>query len=197
MQILPQKNWVYLILFVLSSIGAVSMKLAGIQVSNAIVNVLVFMPFFLIGVLMKPLKTLLSQLNHILKELALLCASVVFVVVCGNVNGYVWMYLCEYGNYFILYMLGGMAGTTLLYVLSLWLSRFPYRQMIQSLSKGSIVIIGLHIIIVRRLTELPDRIWAEDLLFAVIILFAFLPIIRLAELFCPILLGRGKVINKN
>ena len=61
-----------------------------------------------------------------------------------------------------------------------------------TLSKGSIVIIGLHIILVRRLTELPDRMWGEDLLWAVILLLFFMPIVLLAERFFPILLGRHK-----
>jgi hypothetical protein len=65
--------------------------------------------------------------------------------------------------------------------------------MIQTFSNGSILIIGLHIIIVRRLMELPNRIWGEDLALAVVVLFAFLPIIRLSELFFPILLGRSKL----
>ena len=102
------------------------------------------------------------------------------------------MYLCEYGNNYVLYLLGGVAGTIMLYVVSLWLSRLPYRNMMMTLSKGSIVIIGFHIVIVRRLTELPDRMWGEDLIFAILILLMFVPLIRLMELFAPILLGRHK-----
>ena len=59
-----------------------------------------------------------------------------------------------------------------------------------TLSKGSILIIGLHIIIVRRLAELPNRMWMEDLLFSILIMLLFIPIIQLAERFCPLLLGR-------
>ena len=125
-------------------------------------------------------------------ELTLLIISVVLVVLCAHWNGYVWMYLNHFGNNYVLYILGGMAGTVMLYVVSLWLSRLPYRNMAITLSKGSIVIIGLHIVLVRRLTELPDRIWGEDLLWSVMILLLFIPIIHLIELFFPILLGRLK-----
>ena len=187
MQIFPQKRWLYVFLFLLFSFAVVSYSFLGIKVSNAIVNVLVFMPFFLIGVLLKPLKQILDHMVFSIK-LILLCASITLVFVCGNVNGYVWMYLCEYGYSYILYIIGGLAGSTMLYVVSSWLSRLPYRQMIQIFSNGSIVIIGLHIIIVRRLMELPNRIWCEDLALAIGVLFAFLPIIRLSELFFPILL---------
>lgn len=190
MQVLPEKKWIYLVLFIAISTGAILWRQTGIEFSNANTNVLVCMPFFLLGVFLKPLKNICNGLNNLCLELALLAFSIAIIVLCGHYNGYVWMYLCEYGNYFVLYILGGMAGTVMLYIVSLWLSRLPYRNMMMTISKGSILIIGLHIVVVRRLTDLPDRFWLEDLTFAVLILFCFVPIIRLAELFCPILLGK-------
>lgn len=190
MQVLPEKKWAYLILFIAISAGAILWQYTGIKMSNANTNVLVCMPFFLLGVFLKPLKNICNGLNNLCLELALLAFSIAIIVLCGHYNGYVWMYLCEYGNSFVLYILGGMAGTVMLYIVSLWLSRLPYRNMMMTISKGSILIIGLHIVVVRRLTDLPDRFWLEDLTFAVLILFCFVPIIRLAELFCPILLGK-------
>lgn len=193
MQILPEKKWVYAILFIILSFGAIYLNHIGIHVSNANVNVLVCMPFFLIGVFLKSLKSILSELRNYYAESAIFLVSITLVAVCAHYNGYVWMYLCEYGNNYALYILGGMSGTSMLYVVSLWLSRLPYRNMIMTLSKGSILIIGLHIIIVRRFTELPDRMWEEDLLLAFLLLLAFVPLVRLAELFFPILLGRKSI----
>ena len=190
MQVLPEKKWVYLILFIVISAGAILWQQTGIKISNANINVLVCMPFFLLGVFLKSLKNILNGLDNLYLEFALLIFSIGAVVLCGHYNGYVWMYLCEYGNYFVLYILGGMAGSVMLYIVSLWLSRLPYRNMMMTISKGSILIIGLHIVIVRRLTDLPDRIWFEDLAFAVLLLLCFIPIIRFAELFCPLLLGK-------
>lgn len=190
MQVLPEKKWVYLILFFVISAGAILWQQTGIKISNANLNVLVCMPFFLLGVFLKSLKNTLNGLDNLYLEFALLFFSIGAVVLCGHYNGYVWMYLCEYGNYFVLYILGGMAGSVMLYIVSLWLSRLPYRNMMMTISKGSILIIGLHIVVVRRLTDLPDRIWFEDLAFAVLLLLCFIPIIRFAELFCPLLLGK-------
>ena len=192
MQALPEKKWAYAILFVVLSVGAIYLHYIGFEVSNANVNVLVCMPLFLIGVFLKPLKSLFSQLHSYAIECVLLIVAVALVYLCGEYNGYVWMYKNGFGDNFALYILGGMAGAMMLYVISLWLSRLPYRQMVLTLSKGSILIIGLHIIIVRRLTELPDRLWGEDLLLSILILFSYVPIIRLAELFFPVLLGRQK-----
>lgn len=190
MQALPERKWAYALLFVVLSAGAIYLHHIGFEVSNANVNVLVCMPFFLVGVFLKPMKAVLSGSHNYLAEVGLLAMAVVVVYLCGEYNGYVWMYKNGYGNSFALYIIGGMAGLTMLYILSLWLSRLPYRQMVLTLSKGSILIIGLHIIIVRRLTELPDRMWGEDLLFSLLILFSFIPLIRLAELFFPLMLGK-------
>lgn len=190
MQALPEKKWAYGLLFVILSSGAIFLHYKGIEISNANVNVLVCMPFFLIGIFLKPMKSVLSGLHSYWKEVMMLAVSVVLIILCGNYNGYVWMYKNGFGDNYALYIIGGMAGAMMLYVVSLWLSRLPYRQMTLTLSKGSILIIGLHIVIVRRLTELSDRFWTEDFLFALLILFSFVPVIRLAELFFPILLGR-------
>lgn len=190
MQALSEKRWVYFMLFIALSAGVIYLHSTGVEISNANTNVLVCMPFFIIGVFLKPLKEVLNRLNHQVLEAGLFITSVFLVIICGNYNGYIWMYLCEFGNSYILYLIGGIAGSMMLYVVSLWLSRLQYRSMIITLSKGSIIIIGLHIIIVRRLIELSNRIWAEDLLMAVLILLVFVPIVRLAELFFPILLGR-------
>ena len=192
MQAIPAKKWLYGLLFIGLSAGAVYMNYIKVEISNANVNVLLCMPFFLIGYFMRPLKSLLCNIDNYFVEGGLLIISVVLVVVCGNYNGYVWMYLNGFGNNYFLYLLGGIAGTVMLYVVSLWLSRLPYKNIMMTLSKGSIVIIGLHIIIVRRLAELPNRMWGEDLLFAVLILLAFVPMIHLVELFAPILLGRRR-----
>ena len=190
MQALPERKWVYALLFMALSAGAIVLHQQGIEVSNANVNVLVCMPFFLIGVFLKPIKQMLNYMHNYWYEAFLLLVAMALVVLCGKQNDCVWMYLCGYGSSFPFFIIGGVAGPLMLYVLSLWLSRLPYRQMVQTLSKGSIFIIGVHIIIVRRLTELPDRLWVEDLLFSVFILLMFIPLIRLAELYFPLLLGR-------
>lgn len=192
MQLLPEKKWVYALVFITLSSGAIYLHVIGFEASNANINVLLCMPFFLIGVFLKPWKSVYNDLHSFLFETLLLVVSVALIVFCGYYNGYVWMYLNGYGNNYVLYIIGGMAGTAMLYVLSLWLSRLPYRTMIQTLSKGSILIIGLHIILVRRFTELPDRIWVEDFVLALLILLAFVPVIRMTEMFFPILLGRHK-----
>ena len=192
MQLLPERRWVYALLFIAVAAGAIYLHEIGFEASNSNINVLLCMPFFLIGIFLKPYKNYISSMHNYLIEIGLLVLGVLFVYICGQYNGYVWMYLNGFGNNYILYLLGGMAGAVMLYSVSLWLSRLPYRSMSLTLSNGSILVIGLHVIVVRRLTELPYRIWGEDFLFSLLILFAFVPIIRVAELYFPVLLGRYK-----
>ena len=189
MQVLPERKWIYGIVFIILSCVAIYLHQIGFEMSNANVNVVVCMPFFLIGVFLKPLKMMLAGMHKCWVEVTLFVVGAAGIYFCARYNGYVWMYLNGIGNNYVLYILGGMSGTCMLYAVSLWLSRLPYRTMSLTISKGSILIIGLHIVIVRRLTELPDRLWGEDLLLSVLILLAFIPIVRLAEMFFPILLG--------
>lgn len=196
MQTLPEKRWIYALLFIMLSGGAIYLHVIGFEASNANINVLLCMPFFLIGVFLKPLKPILSNLHNYYIEIILFVISIFLVILCGNYNGYVWMYLNGFGNNYALYILGGIAGSCMLYAISLWLSRIPQQAIVQTLSKGSILVIGLHIVIVRRLTQLPNRNWLEDLIFSVLILFSFYVLIRIAELFFPILLGRYTIKKK-
>lgn len=190
MQFLPEKKWIYALVFVALSCGAIYLHYIGFKASNANINVLLCMPFFLIGVFLKPWKSAFNSLHNNLFELFFFVTSIALVVLCGNYNGYVWMYLNGYGSNYLLYILGGMAGASMLYFISLWLSRLPYHYTATILSEGSILIIGLHIVIVRRLTELPSRFWFEDLLFSIMILLLFIPVIHMSKRFFPILLGK-------
>ena len=192
MQLLPERKWVYVSLFVLLSAGAIYLNYTGFEVSNANVNVLVCMPFFLIGMFLKPLKALFNSMHNYFVEIALFVLSIVLVALCGYYNGYVWMYLNGIGNNYALFILGGVAGSCMLYVLSLWLSRLPYRRMVTTLAMGTMPIIGLHIIIVRRLSELPDRLWVDDLFFSLMIMLFFIPVVQLLDRFFPLLLGKKK-----
>jgi len=193
MQMMPERKWVHALLFVALSAGAIALHHQGVEVSNANVNVLVCMPMFLIGVSLKPLKSVANNLcNHAI-EIVLEVVAVALVYLCGRYNGEVWMYLCGYGHYYGLYIVGGVAGTLMLYVLSLWLGRLWHSDMMTTLAKGSILIIGLHIIWVRRLAELPDRFWGEDLLLSLSILLLFIPIVQLCEQYFSWLLGMYKM----
>jgi len=190
MQLIPEKKWLYAVLFALVAGVTIYLNHIGFQVSNANVNALLCFPFFIIGIFLKPLRSWLNIFSSTWQQVLLFIIAVAGVGFCGYYNDYVWMYLNGYGNYYLLYIIGGIAGTAALYALAKLLCRLPWRNTVISLSGGTMLIIGIHIIIVRRLTELPGRLWGEDLMLAILVLLTFVPIVRLAELYCPLLLGR-------
>ena len=83
MQLLPERKWVYGVLFIVLSAGAVCWHIRGVEVSNANVNVLVCMPFFLIGIFLKPLKGKLSGIHNLLLEMGIFVLAAVIVLLCG------------------------------------------------------------------------------------------------------------------
>ena len=192
MQLVPRRWWLFVVLFITSAAGAIALHYKGVEVSNAWTNVLVCLPPFLIGVLLQPLSERLTMFRHTLAQVALLVVSVVLVWLCGRYNGEVWMYLCGYGNSFALFSLGTVAGTAMLYILSQWLSRLPVNTVIETISRGSILVVGVHIIVVRRLMELPNRFWMEDFIISLLILLAFYPIILVVQYYCPWIMGQRK-----
>jgi hypothetical protein len=192
MQLLPRRWWLSVVLIIASAAGAITLHNKGIEVSNAWTNVLVCLPPFLIGQLLQPLKQRLAPFHHTLLQVALFVLSVALVWLCGRYNGEVWMYLCGYGNSFPLFLLGTVAGTSMLYVLSRWLSRLPVNTVIETISRGSILVVGVHIIVVRRLMELPNRFWLEDFIISLLILLAFYPIILVVQYYCPWIMGLRK-----
>ena len=105
MQVLPERKWVYGLAFFSFSAVAIYLHQIGFEVSNANVNVVVCMPFFLVGVFLKPMKAVLSGLRNYMAEAALLVVAVAVVYLCGEYNGYVWMYKNGFGNNFALYII--------------------------------------------------------------------------------------------
>ena len=86
MQALPERKWVYALLFIALSAGAIVLHQQDIEVSNANVNVLVCMPFFLIGVFLKPMKSILNTFHNTLAEVLLLAAGVAGIFFCAVSN---------------------------------------------------------------------------------------------------------------
>ena len=109
MQLLPERRWVYGLLFVALAAGAVALRRQGIEVSNANVNVLVCMPMFLVGVLLKPLRQQLGRLRNYWIEVALGVVAVAGVVLCGRWNGYVSLRLWRQFRAVCLRRTGGVA----------------------------------------------------------------------------------------
>ena len=102
------------------------------------------------------------------------------------------MYLNGFGSNYILFITGGISGTVLIYIASKWLSYYKSKY-VTTLSTGSIIILGFHVIIInyaRSVLIIPS--W-KDYIMALIIMVIFIPTIILTEKYAPILIGKYRI----
>lgn len=160
----------------------------GIVLYNSIVNVLLAMPFFTIGYYMRPLKEYLSMLPMMWMPL-LVVFGIVGVYLCGQFNDIVMLYRCSYGSNLLLCFVGALCGTVGIYAISMMLKRY-IADYVSVIGGGTLVILGLHFVIIQVVNQFVaiPGIWryAESL----VILVAFIPVIKFVERHIPILYGK-------
>ena len=93
-------------------------------IANAIVNTTIAYPFFFIGNYLSKWKRQINECNHKIIEFCLGILSICLLYLCGKYNSIVFIYINEYGRNFVLYIIGGFAGTVLIYVISKQLKQF-------------------------------------------------------------------------
>lgn len=86
--------------------------------NNAIIASTMAYPFFIIGFHLKRWKQWLDEKRAWTISGAALLLSLVIVIVCTQLNGGVWMYMNGYGQNIFLFLIGGMAGTAMIFVVS-------------------------------------------------------------------------------
>lgn len=125
-------------------------------------------------------------------------ACVLIVIIVGWYNGAPWMYDATYGKHIVLFFVGGLSGTLAVFIVSCNLKNLKPNWLLV-ISKGTIIILGFHQLFIRAYSYLPDKFHNVfvDYTVALVILFAFVPIIQLSERYFPVLLGsRAKIITK-
>jgi len=169
--------------------------------SNAIVNATMAYPFFIGGFYLSHLKDRINRFNNPrLEQIGLLvCAAA--IVICGLYNdGGVWMYCNGYGSNFLLFLIGGYAGTTGVFIISKWLSRIRNNrflvQSITTISTGTIVILSLHMFLIQTIQG-PLAIARSplDFLYALLITVLFIPVIYFSEKHLPYIIGKYRIKN--
>lgn len=166
-------------------------KPLGTQYENAIENVFVAYPFFLIGGGLSKFRLKINDFRNIALLIlgGLLCVCI--ICYCGDYNGYVQMYRCMYGNSIILFLLGGIAGTAFIYAISkLVLAIVSISS--TCIAKGTILILGLQMPIIHLLSEYANYEGniVEAFVLSLLILLFFIPLIKMAEKYFPIIIGQ-------
>lgn len=166
----------------------------GIHLYNSWVNVLLAYPCFMIGTILQKYKYFLNEWNDKMQMVftAIICVCIVYM--CYEFNGPTWMYDNYYGNYIVLFFIGSISGSLLLFTISKFLSSVNGKYIL-NLSIGNILILGLHPIAITILQNIPlfykPSWWMY--LGAAIIMVLFYPIIVLFKHYLPILLGAYRI----
>lgn len=162
--------------------------------SNAIIDSLLAMPFFLIGDALKRWKTYLHQDygNKIL--LLIMAVAFIIVVLCARVNPEVRLYICTYSNSLIICLIGGCAGTIGIWAFSKLLGTIP--AFCALMANGTMLILGFHGYMIAPLKELLSLAPIYDPLIALAIVLLFYPFIFLSNRYFPYILGYMRVAKK-
>ena len=124
LQIIPKKSekwWLLIINMVFLSLAYLYNGL-NLPYANSVIDVLLAMPFFTMGYLLRPYKFALNNCRiYVLPFVALLGLAI--IIICGHSNDIVYLYKCSYGSNMLLCLIGGIAGTAFIWSLSRMLER--------------------------------------------------------------------------
>ncbi|HAT62436.1 MAG TPA: hypothetical protein DCS83_07850 [Prevotella sp.] len=156
--------------------------------SNSIINLSMAYPFFYLGYVLRHWERPLNTFHSLKFEILLLIYSVCIVLICGKLNSGVEMDRNGYGSNIVLFLLGGVSGTVMVFLLSKWFNQVRLTA-VRDISEGIILILGFHdylILLFRRFFTMSATL---DLLYTLLILLVFIPVIRSAEKYLPWLVG--------
>ena len=188
---LPSNKGIQLTFFLLFSIISITLHYYQIHCNSAILNVCVAYPLYIIGLQLHCMDKYFIYIFNFYNRLLLFAISIITIVICAKYNGYVWMYNNGYGNNFLLFLIGSISGTIMLFALCTG-KKNKFDNCITISSKGNIITLGFHQIFVylcRIITPNPSYI---DFLYSAIILLLFFPIIIICRNYFPILSGSYK-----
>lgn len=118
------------------------------------------------------------------------------VFLCGHNHKYVFLYICGYGDNFILYLIGGLAGSAFIFLISKSLEKYQWR-IITDISIGTTLILGFHMHVVSFIRHYFSTASFMDLVFSIIIVLLFVPIIRFCKLHIPVIMGKYRIKPNN
>lgn len=162
--------------------------------SNAIIDLCLAYPFFALGVLMRNYAGMLNAINNEPILIAMFACGLFLVALCSTYNGYVGLFGCNYGGNLFLFLVGALAGTLMIWALSKMFGSTP--KAITIISRGTIIVLGFHKIMI-------DFVWVFltpsvlDIVFAMLILLLFIPLIIITEKYCPLMAGKYRIKYTN
>lgn len=144
------------------------------------------LPFFCIGMFLKEIRWEPKNIE----SAKFIVPLVIMFLLVPLTNNYCDIYN---GNYGYSYLIAVVVATLFTLLLSWLASKLPPSRFIETISKGTLVVLGLHMTIFQILCSiLPDTV---DFLFPFITIVICYYAIVFCEKYCPILLGKVKSQN--
>lgn len=157
---------------------------------NSIIDVCTAFPFFALGIFVRDYKVLLNAWNNKATLVLAFVCGILLVIISMLYNDGVGLHCCYYGGNMLLFLLGGVAGSIMVFAVSKMLGRAS--NMVVIISRGTIIILGFHKLII-------DFVWLFfpasylDIVFAALIVVLFVPLIIATEKYFPLLAGKYRV----
>lgn len=201
LQYLP-KPWLHCVLFAVClatafCINEYKLTLLGKSLYYtpcAITSVFVSYPFYMIGYWLRDFRETFNKYRtKSVSAYIILIACALIVFYCGHNHSVVKLYICRYGDSILLFLLGGMAGSACVYIISKLVAQVSSTkvQVLGSLiSQGTILILGFHSPIVLFLKRLGVANCFQAAAFSILIVFLFVPVIMLCKKYAPVIMGK-------
>lgn len=169
----------------------------------AITNVFLAYPFFALGQLCRTtiLQGLIDFLIHKSKKYWNLIISITLfatVYLISYYNGSAWMYMGEYGNNIITFYCGAVLGIIAVFLIAVTLNKFD-STLIRLLSSGNILILAFQWKICCYTRNYADNLLGDSTykdvylsIAAILIMLAFIPIIKFFSIYLPAFMGGRK-----
>lgn len=182
--------------------GGFAIHLFGVSLAWAVSNLLFAWPFFFLGGLCRKKKedvdwtvNKINTMNPFVFVL-LIIVMIFFVALTSHFNGFAKMYKSECGNDLLLFFIGGIIGTVMMFILSARLNRVKSKA-VYLISIGTIVVLGFHRDLNHPLLKIVDsmdlNIYTNGIatfLIATIVTLAFVPIVWIISRYLPIFIGK-------
>lgn len=158
----------------------------------AILNAFVAYPFFIIGHYFQTWKQQIASYKIGKGTIIWILTCLFIVFLCGHKHKYVYLYNCGYGDNIFLFLVGGVAGSALIFFVSKVLERIHWKA-ITDISIGTTLILGFHFHFIAIFRHFFKTSSIADALFTIIIVLLFVPIIRLCAAYVPIVMGKYRI----
>lgn len=176
----------------------------GFEFYSSYANLLVSYPFFLTGFYLRSAKKewiakLTSYINTRFSYRQLAIGAICLTALVGLIshyNGMVEMFNAKFGSNIFLFILGGIFGSMLLAIISMRFGSKDYKNVIKTISTGSILILAWQIIFLLAITltiakSMGNLIHhgAITFILSIAIMLIFIPVIKFANIHLPFLVG--------